>query len=68
MDPSCFVSLIPAGGGSIIANYGHPFMSTVYTSFHDYFRQNNMLCHRVYFVSNWIIRYNNKFTVFKCFS
>ncbi len=48
---------------SIIADHGHPFMTTVYPSSDGYFHQDNVLCHKAQIISNWFLEHDNKFTV-----
>ncbi len=48
-----------------IVDHVHPFMTTVYTSSDDYFQQDNAPCHKAQIISDWLIEYDNEFTLIK---
>ncbi len=48
-----------------IVDHVHHFMTTVYTSSDDYFQQDNAPCHKAQIISDWLIEYDNEFTLLK---
>jgi len=50
---------------SIVSDHVHPFMATMYPSSDVYFQQDNTPCHKASIISNWLIEYDNEFTVLK---
>ncbi len=49
---------------SIVADYFHPFMTTVYPS-SDGFQQDNAACHKAQIISDWFLEHDNEFTLLK---
>ncbi len=50
---------------SIVADYVHPFMTTVYPSSDGYFQQDNAPCHKAQIISDWFLEHDNEFTLLK---
>ncbi len=50
---------------SIVADYVHPFMTTVYTSSDGYFQQDNAQYHKAQIISVWFLEHDNEFTLRK---
>jgi len=50
---------------SIVADYVHPFMTTVYPSSDSYFQQDNAPCHKAQIISDWFLEHDNEFTLLK---
>jgi len=50
---------------SIVSDYVHPFMGTLYQSSDGYFQQDNAPCHKARIISNWSLEHDNEFTVLK---
>ncbi len=50
---------------SIVADYVHPFMTTVYPSSDGYFQQDNAPCHKAQIISDWFLKHDNEFTLLK---
>ncbi len=50
---------------SIVADYVHPFMTTVYLSSDGYFQQDNAPCHKAQIISDWFLELDNEFTLLK---
>ncbi len=44
---------------SIVADYVHPFMTTVYPSSDGYFQQDNAPCHKAQIISDWVLEHDN---------
>ncbi len=49
----------------IVADHVHPFMTTVYLSFNDYFQQDNAPCYKAQIISDWFHEHDNEFTLLK---
>ncbi len=50
---------------SIVADYVHPFMTTVYPSSDGYFQQGNAPYHKAQIISDWLLEHDNEFTLLK---
>ncbi len=50
---------------SIVADYVHPFMTTVYRSSYGYFQQDNAPCHKAQIISDWFLEHHNELTLLK---
>ncbi len=50
---------------SIVADYVHPFMTTVYSSSDGYFQQDNTPCNKAQIISDWFLEHDNEFTLLK---
>ncbi len=50
---------------SIVADYVHPFMTTVYSYSDGYFQQDNAPCHKAQIISDWFLEHDNEFTLLK---
>ncbi len=50
---------------SIVADHGHPFMTTVYPSSDGYFQQDNAPCDKAQIISVWFLEHDNEFTLLK---
>ncbi len=46
---------------SIVADYVHPFMTSVYPSSDGYFQQDNAPCHKAQIISDWFLEHDNEF-------
>jgi len=49
----------------IVADYVHPFMTTVYPSSDNFFQQDNASCHKAQIISDWFLEHDNEFTLLK---
>ncbi len=50
---------------SIVGDYVHTFMTTVYPSSDGYFQQDNAPCHKAQIISDLFLKHDNKFTLLK---
>ncbi len=57
--------LNPTADLNSVADHVHLFMTTVYPSSDDYFRQDNAPCHKAQIISDWFLENNNEFTLLK---
>jgi len=48
---------------SIVSDYVHPFMATMYPSSDGYFQQDNAPCYKAQIISNWFLEHENELTV-----
>ncbi len=50
---------------SIVADYVHSFLTTVYPSSDGYFQHDNAPCHKAQIISDWFLEHDNEFTLLK---